>query len=91
MFNCSWGANTRIMVMHACTAGHLSFLSPCLQVGWVCQALGCYGLPFSPSIFFTKNGMGKAFFWVFALFPWNPLTKGVLDMSAAASNPLRSG
>ncbi|KAF6266062.1 hypothetical protein COO60DRAFT_1697444 [Scenedesmus sp. NREL 46B-D3] len=60
-------------------------------VGWVCQALGCYGLPFSPSIYFTKNGMGKAFFWIFAMFPWNPLTKGVLDMSAAAADATRGG
>jgi hypothetical protein len=62
-----------------------------LQVGWVCQALGCYGLPFSPSIYFTKNGMGKVFFWIFAMFPWNPLTKGVLDMSAAAADATRGG
>lgn len=48
-------------------------------------------MPFSPTIFYTKNGMGKAFFWIFALFPWNPLTKGVLDMSAAASNPSQHG
>jgi hypothetical protein len=62
-----------------------------LQVGWICQALGCYGLPFSPSVYFTKNGMGKVFFWIFALFPWNPLTKGVLDMSAAAADATRGG
>uniref|UniRef100_A0A383VPE1 ABC transporter domain-containing protein n=1 Tax=Tetradesmus obliquus TaxID=3088 RepID=A0A383VPE1_TETOB len=60
-------------------------------VGWICQALGCYGLPFAPSIYFTKNGMGKVFFWIFAMFPWNPLTKGVLDMSAAAADATRGG
>ncbi|KAF8059445.1 ABCA9 [Scenedesmus sp. PABB004] len=60
-------------------------------VGWVCQALGVMGLPFAPSIFYTSNGMGKAFFWIFALFPWNPLTKGVLDMSAAATHPVSPG
>ena len=48
-------------------------------------------MPYSPTIFYTKNGMGKAFFWIFALFPWNPLTKGVLDMSAAAANPGQHG
>jgi hypothetical protein len=35
--------------------------------------------------------MGKVFFWIFALFPWNPLTKGVLDMSAAAADATRGG
>lgn len=61
------------------------------QVGWVCQALVSIGMPYSPSIFYTSNGMGKAFFWIFALFPWNPLTKGVLDMSAAAENTIQHG
>lgn len=48
-------------------------------------------MPYSPTIFYTNNGMGKVFFWVFALFPWNPLTKGVLDMSAASENPTERG
>lgn len=73
-------------------ASALSYSVHCfLQVGWICQALGCYGLPFAPSIYFTKNGMGKVFFWIFAMFPWNPLTKGVLDMSAAAADATRGG
>jgi hypothetical protein len=60
-------------------------------VGWICQALATIGMPYSPTIFYTSNGMGKIFFWVFALFPWNPLTKAVLDMSAAAENPSKTG
>jgi hypothetical protein len=62
-----------------------------MQVGWICQALAAIGMPYSPTIFFTSNGMGKIFFWVFAIFPWNPLTKAVLDMSAAAANTMQKG
>lgn len=49
------------------------------------------GVPYAPNILYTANGMGKAFFWIFVMFPWNPLTKGVLDMSAAASSTLNPG
>jgi hypothetical protein len=62
-----------------------------LQVGWVCQALASIGMPYSPTIYYTSNNMGRVFFWIFALFPWNPLTKGVLDMSAAASSATQQG
>lgn len=62
-----------------------------LQAGWVCQALAAMGVPYAPNILYTPNGMGKVFFWIFVMFPWNPLTKGVLDMSAAASNSLHPG
>lgn len=57
----------------------------------MCQALASIGMPYSPAIYYTSNNMGKAFFWLFALFPWNPLTKGVLDMSAAAMNAGQQG
>lgn len=62
-----------------------------MQVGWVCQALASIGMPYSPTIFYTSNNMGRVFFWIFALFPWNPLTKGVLDMSAAATGTTQHG
>jgi hypothetical protein len=62
-----------------------------MQVGWVCQALASIGMPYSPTIYYTSNNMGRVFFWVFALFPWNPLTKGVLDMSAAATGTTQHG
>jgi hypothetical protein len=57
----------------------------------VCQALASIGMPYSPTIYYTSNNMGRVFFWIFALFPWNPLTKGVLDMSAAASSTTQQG
>lgn len=62
-----------------------------MQVGWVCQALASIGMPYSPTIYYTSNNMGRVFFWIFALFPWNPLTKGVLDMSAAATGTTQHG
>lgn len=66
-------------------------MSLCLQVGWICQALASIGMPYSPIIYYTSNNMGKVFFWIFAVFPWNPLTKGILDMSAAGMNPIQKG
>jgi hypothetical protein len=48
-------------------------------------------MPYSPIIYYTSNNMGKVFFWIFAVFPWNPLTKGILDMSAAGMNPIQKG
>lgn len=70
------------------TAEYLPFLQ---QAGWVCQALAALGVPYAPNMLYTPNGMGKVFFWIFVLFPWNPLTKGVLDMSAAANSSLHPG
>jgi hypothetical protein len=33
----------------------------------------------------------QVFYWVFHLFPWNPLTKGVTDMAAATASPQDPG
>jgi hypothetical protein len=41
-------------------------------------------LPYTPATYFsTTNIWGRVFFWVFALYPWNALTKGILDLNEA--------
>lgn len=62
-------------------------------VGWVFQTVIFIGqLPYSPSYYYsTTNPWGRVFFWVFNLFPWNPLTKGILDLNAATLAPSDPG
>jgi hypothetical protein len=41
-------------------------------------------LPYTPATYYSDtNVWGQVFFWVFAFFPWNPLTKGILDLNEA--------
>jgi hypothetical protein len=41
-------------------------------------------LPYTPSTYYSDTNIwGQVFFWVFAFFPWNPLTKGILDLNEA--------
>eukprot|EP00775_Hariotina_reticulata_P004500 gene4500-4753_t len=62
-----------------------------IVVGWMCQALAAFGLPYAPTLLYSPTGVGQGFFWVFAMLPWNPLTKGILDLAAAAANPHKQG
>ncbi|KAI8472689.1 MAG: hypothetical protein J3K34DRAFT_204610 [Monoraphidium minutum] len=60
--------------------------------GWIFQTVQIgASLPYSPTYYYSKtNVWGRVFFWVFNLFPWNPLTKGIVDLgaaTAAASSP----
>lgn len=49
-------------------------------------------LPYTPSTYYsTSNKWGRVFFWVFALYPWNPLTKGILDLNEATLAPTDPG
>eukprot|EP00878_Enallax_costatus_P039861 GHUV01045787.1.p1 GENE.GHUV01045787.1~~GHUV01045787.1.p1 ORF type:complete len:620 (+),score=148.94 GHUV01045787.1:439-2298(+) len=54
-------------------------------VGWVFQTVQFIGqLPYFSSFYYsTTNRWGKVFFWIFNLFPWNPLTKGIMDFNEA--------
>ena len=62
-------------------------------IGWIFQTVqSAAGLPYSPQYYFsTTNVWGKVFYWVFHLFPWNPLTKGVVDLAAATSTDADPG
>jgi ABC-type multidrug transport system ATPase subunit len=58
-------------------------------VGWIFQGVQAFvRLPYSPYFYYsdTRRAAGRAFFWVFNLSPWNPLTKGVADLMAAAGD-----
>jgi hypothetical protein len=59
-------------------------------VGWVFQSVIFLArLPYTPATYFHSR-WGPLFFWVFSCLPWNPLTKGILDLNAAtlaASDP----
>jgi len=49
-------------------------------------------LPYTPSTYYsTTNKWGRVFFWVFSLYPWNPLTKGILDLNQATMAPTDPG
>lgn len=58
-----------------------------MQVGWMFQTVVIFGVPYNTTMILTESG--KAFYWVFNFFPWDPLTKGVLDL-ASATNADRS-
>jgi len=58
-------------------------------VGWIFQGVQAFvRLPYSPYFYYsdTRRAAGRAFFWVFNLSPWNPLTKAVSDLMAAAGD-----
>lgn len=49
-------------------------------------------LPYTPATYYsTSNIWGRVFYWVFALYPWNPLTKGILDLNEATLAPTDPG
>jgi hypothetical protein len=49
-------------------------------------------LPYTPATYYSStNKWGRVFFWVFALYPWNPLTKGILDLNEATLAPTDPG
>lgn len=62
-------------------------------VGWIFQTtqIGAQ-LPYAPQYYYSKsNKYGRVFFWVFNLFPWNPLTKGIIDLGAATASASAPG
>jgi hypothetical protein len=63
----------------------LLVLLPPLQVGWICQTIIIFGLPYDPELYFNPNNVAKVFFWIFACLPWCPLSKAVLDLAAATN------
>jgi hypothetical protein len=63
-------------------------------VGWVFQTVQIgASLPYSPTYYYSKNkrAAGRAFFWIFNFFPWNPLTKGILDLGGATASSSSPG
>jgi hypothetical protein len=52
-------------------------------VGWICQTIIIFGLPYDPELYFNPKNVAKVFFWIFACLPWCPLSKAVLDLAAA--------
>jgi hypothetical protein len=54
-----------------------------------------YGLPFTPSFFNDSNPRQQLYhrivYWLFALMPWNPLVKAILDMAAATNTDVHPG
>ncbi|WIA40119.1 hypothetical protein OEZ86_013522 [Tetradesmus obliquus] len=55
-------------------------------VGWICQTIVIFGLPYDPELYFNPNNVAKVFFWIFACLPWCPLSKAVLDLAAATNS-----
>eukprot|EP00775_Hariotina_reticulata_P013231 gene13231-13362_t len=55
-------------------------------IGWICQTMAIFGLPYDPEYYYAENNAGKAFFWIFACLPWAPLIKGCLDLAAATGS-----
>eukprot|EP00879_Flechtneria_rotunda_P030915 GHRR01033653.1.p1 GENE.GHRR01033653.1~~GHRR01033653.1.p1 ORF type:complete len:152 (-),score=14.16 GHRR01033653.1:36-491(-) len=62
-------------------------------VGWVFQTVIFVAkLPYSPAFYYSSsNRWGRVFFWVFNLFPWDPLTKGISDFNEATLSPSDPG
>lgn len=56
------------------------------QVGWICQTIVLFGLPYTPSYYFNPNHVAKGFFWVFACLPWCPLVKSTSDFGSATNS-----
>uniref|UniRef100_A0A383W084 ABC transporter domain-containing protein n=1 Tax=Tetradesmus obliquus TaxID=3088 RepID=A0A383W084_TETOB len=72
-----------VMVKKSQAAVYLGFAV--FIVGWVFQTVIFVArLPYRADTYYSEtNVWGRVFFWVFALFPWNPLTKGILDFNEA--------
>lgn len=72
-----------VFVRQAQAAVYLGF--SVFIVGWIFQTVIFLAhLPYSPEYYYsTTNRWGRVFFWVFNLFPWNPLTKGIMDLNEA--------
>jgi hypothetical protein len=69
--------------------------SPCSsvpsQIGWICQTVVIFGVPYDPETYFAPSGVGVAFFWIFALLPWCPLSKATMDLAAATNTDKSPG
>lgn len=64
---------------------------PPLQIGWICQTVVIFGVPYDPETYFAKSGVGVAFFWIFALLPWCPLSKATMDLATATNTDKSPG
>eukprot|EP00882_Tetradesmus_deserticola_P015418 GHRQ01016428.1.p1 GENE.GHRQ01016428.1~~GHRQ01016428.1.p1 ORF type:complete len:211 (+),score=89.67 GHRQ01016428.1:306-938(+) len=62
-------------------------------VGWIFQSVIFVAqLPYRADTYYSEtNVYGRVFFWVFSLFPWNPLTKGIVDFNEATLAPSDPG
>lgn len=69
----------------------LRYVANVPQVGWICQTVVIFGVPYDPETLFTPSGIGRAFFWIFALLPWCPLSKGTLDLASATNTDKSPG
>jgi hypothetical protein len=69
----------------------LAVLSAVLQIGWICQTVIVFGVPYDPETYFAPSGVGRTFFWIFALLPWCPLSKGTQDLAAATNSDKSPG
>jgi hypothetical protein len=72
-----------VLVKKAQAAVYLGF--SVFIVGWVFQTVIFVArLPYRADTYYSETNIwGRVFFWVFALFPWNPLTKGIMDFNEA--------
>lgn len=50
-----------------------------------------FGVPYDPETYFAPSGVGKTFFWIFALLPWCPLSKGTQDLASATNSDKSPG
>jgi hypothetical protein len=66
-------------------------LAALLQIGWICQTVVVFGVPYDPETYFAPSGVGRTFFWIFALLPWCPLSKGTQDLAAATNSDKSPG
>jgi hypothetical protein len=72
-----------VMVKKSQAAVYLGF--SVFIVGWIFQTVIFVArLPYRADTYYSETNIwGRVFFWVFALFPWNPLTKGIMDFNEA--------
>jgi hypothetical protein len=61
------------------------------QIGWICQTIIVFGVPYDPETYFAPSGVGHAFFWIFALLPWAPLSKATQDLASATNSDKSPG
>jgi len=92
LLNCAQPYNPKTPPDSPCVASPLCVrVSALCQIGWICQTVVVFGVPYDPDTFFAPSGVGKAFFWIFALLPWCPLSKSTMDLAAATNTDKSPG
>ncbi|KAF6264706.1 hypothetical protein COO60DRAFT_16234 [Scenedesmus sp. NREL 46B-D3] len=87
----SYSYTLSVLVKKSQAAVYLGF--SVFIVGWIFQTVIFVArLPYRADLYYSEtNVWGRVFFWVFSLFPWNPLTKGIMDFNEATLAPKDPG